>query len=295
MWLSAIAPYIGENEADKEPFEEWFARVREHIPRVPEDVADQWVHECWGGSPYDSLPVEQLEFEKQSWRLANLDLVRFGESWREQPSDVNRLDDENIRETPLARFMLCKKTWPRPILVLDNPGGLVLRGEKLGRWHLIEGHNRLTYLRCLQSKGFAMPEHDVWVVKAPEKIVEAKDLPVNARGPNSRPTYAHEKLCNAIRYLAISSGSIQSRMQTVLRYSNIERVAREDFPIEMRQRWDLLTHASNQLQSERAAYHFAREVLEFYSWVCMRLGGWYLNDPPEPAETDHGVAQLRAR
>lgn len=269
MWPRKIAPYVGESESDKEPFKEWYARVREHIPRVPEDVADQWVHECWGGSPYESLPIEQLEFEKQRWSLADLDRVRFGEGWGENASDVDRLDHPDIRETSLAQCMLREKTWPRPILVLDNAHELVLRGERLGRWHLVEGHNRLTYLRCLQHKGLALLEHEVWVVKPPEKIVEVED-----RSPNTRPTYAHEKLGNAIRYLAIGGGSIQDRMRNVLKYSGIERVNREDFPGDMRERWDLLTQAWKQPLTERAAHHFAREVVEFYSWVCMRLGNW---------------------
>ena len=280
MWPKKIAPYVGESELDREPFEDWYARVGEDIKHVPEDVAEQWIHEHWGGLPYEFLPLEQLKFEKQRWSLSDIDRVRFGRDWGENASDVERLDDEHIQNTRLARFMLDAKTWPRPIIVLDNKHGLVHRGEQLGRWHLLEGHTRLTYMRGLQHKGVALPEHDVWCVTAPESVVVVED-----RSSNRRPDYAHEKLSNAIRYLAIGSGTIQERMRNVLQHSGIDRVRREDFPGAMRERWDLLTTAWKRPLDERAAHHFAREVLEFYSWVCYRLGEWWLDEHSEPAQT----------
>lgn len=155
MWPRKLAPYAGEREHDREPFTEWYPRVREHITNVPEDVAEQWVHDHWGHSPYESLPLEQLQFERQRWSLADIDRVRFGRDWGENANDAYRLDDEQLQRTPLAQYMLKEKTWPRPIIVLDNQHGLVNRGEQLARWHLIEGHTRLTYLRCLQHKRVA--------------------------------------------------------------------------------------------------------------------------------------------
>lgn len=273
MWTRKIAPYIGESELDREPFAEWYPRVREHIEHVPEDVADQWIHDNWAASPYEFLPLEQLRFERQRWTLSEIDRVRFGRDWGENASDVHRLDDEHVQQTWLAQFMLREKTWPRPIIVLDNQHGLVCRGEQLARWHLLEGHLRLTYLRCLQHKGIALAEHEVWCVTPPETV-----LVVDDRSSNPQPTYAHEKLSNAIRYLAIGSGSIHDRLRDVLQHSGIERVSRDDFPGDMRERWDLLTTAWKQPLDDRAAHHFAREVVEFYSWVCYRLGEWWLDE-----------------
>jgi len=280
MWPKKLAPYVGESELDREPFIEWYPRVREHIANVPEDVAEQWVHDHWGHSPYESLPLTLLQFERQRWSLADVDRVRFGRDWGENASDVHRLDDVHIQQTRLAQYMLKENTWPRPIIVLDNQHGLVNRGEQLARWHLVEGHTRLTYLRCLQHKGVALPDHEVWCVRSPAPVVLVDD-----RTSNVRPTYAHEKLSNAIGYLAIGSGSIQDRLRNVLQHSGIERVNRDDFPGDMRERWDLLTSAWNLQLDDRAAHHFAREVVEFYTWVCYRLGEWWLDEHREPGAT----------
>lgn len=108
---------------------------------------------------------------------------------------------------------------------------------------------------------------------------------VDDRTSNQRPTYAHEKLSNAIGYLAIGSGAIRDRLRDVLQHSGIERVSRDDFPGDMRERWDLLTSAWNRQLDDRAAHHFAREVIEFYTWVCYRLGDWRLNEYREPDKT----------
>lgn len=163
VWPSTLRPRPGARPYEREPFAVWWARVRSEIPDVPEGVAEQWVHRHFDGSPYAFLPIEQLRFEQQSWSLEQLAAVTFGACWSWNPTDVARLDRE--RATPLATMMLETGTWPAPILVLDNPDGLLDdTGVRMGRWHLVEGHRRLTYLRCLASRGAARPTHPVWIV-----------------------------------------------------------------------------------------------------------------------------------
>lgn len=274
MWPQRIAPYVGESDSDIEPFADWYVRIHTLIPNVPEDVADQWIHRHWRQSPYEYLPLEQLTFEEESWTVHEIDRVRFGTGCGPGPGSSDRLDDQMTRGIPLAKFMLSEHTWPRPILVLDNSHGLVHRGEQLARWHLIEGHQRLTFLRELQRRDMVLAEHKVWRLTAPPTVsVVAVDEPWT-----QEPWYAHEKLSNAIRYLAVGGGSMQERISNALTHSAIERLNRNDFPPDMRERWDVLLAAQVSELSELSAHHFAREVVEFYSWTCYRLGDAFVDD-----------------
>lgn len=54
------------------------------------------------------------------------------------------------RGTWLAQYIIREKTWPAPIIVLDN--------------FLLEGHRRLGYLNTLIKTDFSVAEyHPVWV------------------------------------------------------------------------------------------------------------------------------------
>lgn len=165
MWPRSIAPRIGVNELDKEPFLEWYARVQRHIPHVPANIAEHWIHRHWGHSPYEFLPLSRLQFERQTWPLELVREIAFGSRWT-MGSDVTRLDLPMIARTPLAQMMIAAGTWPEPVIVLDNVSGSLDDLQKpMGRWHLLEGHLRLTYMRCLDHKGSALPEHSVWIAR----------------------------------------------------------------------------------------------------------------------------------
>lgn len=163
VWPRNIAPRIGINELEKEPFPDWYARVRHLIPHVPSNVAEHWIHRHWGHSPYEFLPLAQLRFEQQTWTLKQLADIEFGWRWT---FDLARLDRPHVRRTTLAQMMMAGGTWPQPIIVLDNVNGLRDGDNKpMGRLHLVEGHLRLTYLRCLEHKRQALPQHEVWITR----------------------------------------------------------------------------------------------------------------------------------
>jgi hypothetical protein len=138
--------------------------MRNELPHVPENVAEQWVHRHFTGSPYAFLPLPQLRFARQTWSLQQLAEVTFGSHWSWSSADTARLDRDRDRGMPLATLMHDAGTWPEPIVLLHNPDGLKDdTGIPMGRFHIVEGHKRLTYLRCLAARGAPRDRHDVWV------------------------------------------------------------------------------------------------------------------------------------
>lgn len=147
----------------RESFNPWWARVADALSNVPKDVAHQWIHRHWGGSPYERMPILQMGFTLETWPLARVLGVGAG------PRDYPRGD--HIGSIPrefddrwLARRMQRNRTWPRPIIVLDNdpPSDSALHALQL-----LEGHTRLSFLRTLATKDIALSVHDVWLARIP--------------------------------------------------------------------------------------------------------------------------------
>lgn len=67
-----------------------------------------------------------------------------------------------------SSVFLNEGTWPVPIIVLENYGGIVgINGDVYGRpFHLLEGHLRLGYFRNLYRNKLQnlKKDHPVWVV-----------------------------------------------------------------------------------------------------------------------------------
>jgi hypothetical protein len=277
MWSQRLKPYVGAERFDTESFREWWMRVSATLPHVPENVAEHWIYRHFGHSPYEFLPLSELRFERETWSLARLDEVTFGSDWRWTEADLGRLDNEQIRDTPLASMMIDARTWPEPIIVLDNPSGLGKRfGRDLGRWHLIEGHQRLTYLRCLAHKNEAKPQHDVWVTTV------AKDVASSAENPkgNVGTGYLWQKLSGPIETLVVESGTVQERLNRACGGS-LFSLGDESFPQPQREMWRALNDglfrhgsvaASTAMMSDREASNHARTLLELYEWVRETYG-----------------------
>lgn len=150
---------------EQEPFARWWSRVARELPHVPACVAEHWLHRNWGCSAYWWLPLDRLRFERQEW--SNAEVLRIGEgeepTWPRLWSDELGREDSVHRRSWLGWYMWKHRTWPAPILVLDNPDGLVAPdGRRLARRHLLEGRMRSAFHHHLATHGLALPRHEVW-------------------------------------------------------------------------------------------------------------------------------------
>ncbi len=244
---------------------------------MPENVAEHWVYRHFGHSPYAFLPLQRLRFERHTWTNRQFDQVTFGDDWRWTTNDLSRLDHDGHRSSWLGANMIEHGTWPEPILIFDNASGLSdSSGVPMGRWHLLEGHQRLTYLRCLADKGQAKSEHDTWIVTLEPGV--SLTTPAKIRG-NVSPGYIRQKLFGAVESLAIESGTIQQRLLSACRGGPLH-LSIDAFPSDKRDQWEELMdalgrvndrvrgsmEASVELMSDREASHHARTILELYEW-----------------------------
>lgn len=149
-----------------EPFESWFARVKSQVPHLPRCVAESWVHRNWESSEYDWLPLQCLRFERHMWSVQQVLGVTEGvePDWARPWSQGLASGDWAHAPTWLGRYMLENRTWPVPIIVLDNRAGFSgPDGEPLARHHLLEGHMRYAYFHHLVRSGDVLSKHAVWL------------------------------------------------------------------------------------------------------------------------------------
>lgn len=76
-------------------------------------------------------------------------------------------------KSPLQEYVLEKRKWPLPIMILENKEGQHLNkyGKSLSKpFHLLEGHFRLTYLREIyRREQHTLPESfTVWNITIDE-------------------------------------------------------------------------------------------------------------------------------
>lgn len=174
-----LAPAFNEGGGVETPFEEWWERARYEFPNVPDEVAEYWLHEHWGHSPYAYLESSEYQFERQSWRSDELWQVRS--IWNNYAADnagCFRHGEhliENVGKRLLYRtalYMGKHGDFPTPIIVLDNRDGHLPAKKGLPSSHvLIEGHRRFNMALYLQKKGRLAPEITVWLmVKASTSV-----------------------------------------------------------------------------------------------------------------------------
>jgi hypothetical protein len=167
-----LAPEFDEGGGVATPFEEWWPRVKDAFPHVPDNVARYWLHEHWRYSPFDYLPSRNYRFEPQEWpsdriieilsRLSNFEpgsqqCLEHGHHLVE-----NKQWDGKPYKT--AAYMLEHGEWPQPIVVLDNRDGHLLP-EKMDKpflgapvgYILIEGHRRFAIGLHLLKTGRMKP------------------------------------------------------------------------------------------------------------------------------------------
>lgn len=149
---------------DREPFDEWYARVHNEIPHVPAEVAEDWIHRCWGYSAYEDLPLEDIRFGRETWPATAFASVQFSPEWGLNAPEFDILSQPDHYSGRLGKYMLEHGTWPvAPVVLRQVDTRIECRGQQLGELHVLEGHLRITYLLWLIRRNRARPTHDVWV------------------------------------------------------------------------------------------------------------------------------------
>jgi hypothetical protein len=111
------------------PFMEWWSQTKTHFSHVPENVAEQWLHRHWNGSPFGYLKSKNYDFELcdfvssrfsevlsfQAFFASNVsDRIEAGSKWVERAEDWH---------WSLPRSMVDYRDFPTPIIICDNADG----------------------------------------------------------------------------------------------------------------------------------------------------------------------------
>lgn len=150
--------------------DDYAMRLARELPYFPRDVLRDWLvrygrcaFEHHGWLDYRAFRFEQVlrstAFILKRVRSSNEPAIR---SWASAIGS-----DPMHRNNGIGSFMLAKGTWSTPPIVLDNRDGLTSpNGERLARFHLLEGHHRLAYLRGLavESQSPILQSHPIWLL-----------------------------------------------------------------------------------------------------------------------------------
>lgn len=180
----AWAPEIAEDGSIQTNFDDWWAKNSCNFPGVPECVARQWLYRHWNNSPYSWLPSQGAEFQlveingNQLMEIA----AGAGDTWKiEETLAIGRRHIEK-GQFWVASYMRVYRTWPKPVIVLDNKSGALHSGQGfipsyqpiVTGLNLIEGHRRYECAVFLHSTGR---------LKLPLTIWQLSYQPVPVEGP----------------------------------------------------------------------------------------------------------------
>ncbi len=169
-WPNEFRP-VGESSLDKESFEAWWARNRERLRHLHEQIAEQWIYRHWTYSHFSFLPLDALSWRLETWESADIvrEVVRYG---HERTPYSPEFDYQTFQRGggsdrhPTARA-LDGGTWDYPIIVLETPDGFIDAGRDLpdARFVLVEGHQRMRYLNALLRRGHTpLGPHQLFVL-----------------------------------------------------------------------------------------------------------------------------------
>ncbi|MCP3777050.1 hypothetical protein J2W97_001230 [Paenibacillus jamilae] len=145
-----------------ESLESYIKKVSDLGLNIPTDVIEQWIyrHYEYIDARYISLGIEKMKFEREIWdsnkvysKINTFEFDKLGGMGH------NVYEEENW----LISFMLKNRTWPKPIIVLEN--------NTFPSWgtpyHLLEGHQRLDFFREIyqEERDTLKDQHEIWVVK----------------------------------------------------------------------------------------------------------------------------------
>lgn len=169
-FLEPLIPIGNDTLMDKEPFESYIKRVKHLAPNIPDCILENWIYRHYTSvvSDYAFLDFKNMKIERDSWSVESIyDLIK---SYDE--GIINNLGYQIYKRKDkiwLQKYMLEHRTWPVPIIVLNNKERLFTNpaGRPLGDpYHLLEGHLRLNYFREIYryEKETLKNTHEVWKV-----------------------------------------------------------------------------------------------------------------------------------
>jgi hypothetical protein len=167
-----LAPEFEESGAVKTPFDEWWGRVKQSFPNVPENVAREWLHRHWKHSPYSYLVSKNYTFALQMWpKLQNIRTL--WSDFKAKNDGALRKGKELVKLDPgwmpyVSRYMLEHFRFPAPIIVIDNRDGhhnadYPNENKLPSSYILVEGHTRFNVGIYMQSVG-KLEQADVWLM-----------------------------------------------------------------------------------------------------------------------------------
>jgi hypothetical protein len=156
-----LAPEFEESGAVKTPFGEWWSRVKDEFPNVPEIVAKDWLHRHWRHSPFSWIPSRSYEFSIENYPAEELTNV-LNRIFDFEPDGHRALEQGKYicgdhperpwRLAPiwLVQYMRTHGNFPSPIIILDNSDNHLVNTPEIPSYvhdHpqgliLAEGHTR---------------------------------------------------------------------------------------------------------------------------------------------------------
>lgn len=169
-----LEPGFTETGAVATPFADWWQRVHAHFDRVPVNVAEQWLHRHWGHSPYGFLSSSRYDFTSVLWDSERLsDILTWVDDW-----DPKATLQFGLGMLPmdfwLVRYMRQHRTFPEPIVVLDNRDHTLSSESAIpagptfpATFILVEGHRRHAIGLAMHSAGEFAREVPIWLMRGP--------------------------------------------------------------------------------------------------------------------------------
>lgn len=140
------------------------------LPPLASEVYEQWIHRHWSHSPYYGLPLSNLSCRRillpTTEIVAGIGSLPGGLA--DPPGSIlpvlyDHLNSPLLRNVEPFRSMNLQGTWNFPILAVRSHDGFEFweSAYRSPRW-LVEGHQRLRYLKVLASRGAAAEAHAVF-------------------------------------------------------------------------------------------------------------------------------------
>ena len=170
-WPQTLRP-IGEGSFEKESFAAWWARNRERLSHLPNDLCEQWIYRHWFNSPFSFLPLSDLRLERRRWSGEEL-LDSIFRAWGGElhpQFNYDAFQGNGGGDRTATAVALDSGTWDFPMVLLSTPSGVVNEGVERPEVRLVvvEGHQRHRYLNALHARGKAPAgPHDTIILHSP--------------------------------------------------------------------------------------------------------------------------------